>query len=134
MYQLDSVVNTVQFNSHIIHYSLKASQKLVAGFFSLSCQYVSIVLGLLTYLHLNSTFIAENSFILSLSSQIVLKDSLPVILAYCRCSFVAGTTLYNHTVALLFQTAHYSQFGIGAVPPSMVSLGVSRSNTSQERW
>ncbi|XP_076855008.1 uncharacterized protein LOC143509963 isoform X2 [Brachyhypopomus gauderio] len=51
------------------------------------------------------------------SLRIVLKDSKPVILTHCQCSCVAGTVLCNHAVALLYQTAHYSQLGIHAVPP-----------------
>ncbi len=47
----------------------------------------------------------------------IVIDSKPVILSQCSCSCVAGTALCNHIVALLYQTAHYSQLGISAVPP-----------------
>lgn len=49
--------------------------------------------------------------------RMVLKDSKPVILVSTHCSCVAGCALCNHLVALLYQTAHFSQLGIPAVPP-----------------
>lgn len=47
----------------------------------------------------------------------VLRDSNPVILISSRCSCVAGTAVCNHTVALLFQTAHFSELNVQVVPP-----------------
>eukprot|EP00063_Salmo_salar_P012235 XP_013987070.1 PREDICTED: uncharacterized protein LOC106565025 isoform X1 [Salmo salar] len=52
-----------------------------------------------------------------LSSQMVLKHSVPVIVVQSHCSCVAGSALCNHLVALLYQTAHYSQLNIPAAPP-----------------
>ncbi|XP_016115352.1 uncharacterized protein [Sinocyclocheilus grahami] len=46
----------------------------------------------------------------------VLKHSKPVVLVSSHCSCVAGCALCNHLVALLYQTAHYSQLNIPAVP------------------
>ena len=34
-----------------------------------------------------------------------------------QCSCVAGTALCNHIVALLLQSAHYSETGAKVVPP-----------------
>lgn len=48
--------------------------------------------------------------------QIVLQDSDPVILMSNRCSCVAGTAVCNYTVALLFQTSHYSELNMQVVP------------------
>ncbi|XP_036821406.1 uncharacterized protein LOC110507518 isoform X3 [Oncorhynchus mykiss] len=47
----------------------------------------------------------------------VLKHSVPVIVVQSHCSCVAGSALCNHLVALLYQTAHYSQLNIPAAPP-----------------
>ncbi|CDQ86837.1 unnamed protein product [Oncorhynchus mykiss] len=47
----------------------------------------------------------------------VLKHSIPVIVVQSHCSCVAGSALCNHLVALLYQTAHYSQLNIPAAPP-----------------
>ncbi|XP_063043972.1 uncharacterized protein LOC134438351 [Engraulis encrasicolus] len=49
--------------------------------------------------------------------QVVLRDTTLVVLVRCRCSCVAGTALCNHAVALLFQTAHYSELHVPVVPP-----------------
>ncbi|XDV44768.1 hypothetical protein PO909_013008 [Leuciscus waleckii] len=49
--------------------------------------------------------------------QVGLKDSIPVELAHHSCTCVAGSVLCNHCVALLFQSAHYSQLDIPVVPP-----------------
>ncbi|XP_048014100.1 uncharacterized protein LOC125246981 isoform X2 [Megalobrama amblycephala] len=46
-----------------------------------------------------------------------LRDASPVVLTQSKCSCVAGTALCNHTVALLYQTAHYSQLNMSIVPP-----------------
>lgn len=46
----------------------------------------------------------------------------------CRCSCVAGTALCNHAVALLFQTAHYSQLSVPVVPP------VHSCTESEQQW
>ncbi|XP_061077381.1 uncharacterized protein LOC133111208 isoform X2 [Conger conger] len=49
--------------------------------------------------------------------RVILKDSCPVELIHAQCSCVAGTALCNHTVALLYQSAHYSQLKTPVVPP-----------------
>ncbi|XP_072562284.1 uncharacterized protein [Paramormyrops kingsleyae] len=49
--------------------------------------------------------------------RMVLNHSKPVVLLSTHCSCVAGSALCNHLVALLYQTAHYSQLNIPAVPP-----------------
>ncbi len=49
--------------------------------------------------------------------QGVLKDSSPVELIQHSCTCVAGAALCNHCVALLFQSAYYSQMNVPAVPP-----------------
>lgn len=49
--------------------------------------------------------------------QVVLKVSSPVELIQHSCTCVAGAALCNHCVALLFQSAHYSQLNVPAVPP-----------------
>ena len=46
----------------------------------------------------------------------MLRDSKPVTLESCTCTRVAGTALWNHVAALLYQTAHYSQLELKAVP------------------
>lgn len=53
----------------------------------------------------------------NICQQITLRDSKPVFLVRCSCSCVAGTAMCNHTVALLYQTAHYSQLSVPVVPP-----------------
>ncbi|XP_051951627.1 uncharacterized protein LOC127621880 [Xyrauchen texanus] len=60
--------------------------------------------------------------------KIVLEDSTPVQLYEVECSCVAGRALCNHNVALLYQTAHYSQLNITAVPP------VLSCTESEQRW
>ncbi|XP_063040896.1 uncharacterized protein LOC134435783 isoform X1 [Engraulis encrasicolus] len=55
--------------------------------------------------------------IISTIMKIVLDGSCPVQLCEAVCSCVAGKVLCNHNVALLFQTAHYSQLRLSAVPP-----------------
>ncbi len=47
----------------------------------------------------------------------VLQDSDPVILTSNQCTCVAGTAVCNHTVALLFQMAHYSELNVQVVLP-----------------
>lgn len=47
----------------------------------------------------------------------VLKDSSPVELVRHSCTCAAGTALCNHSVTLLFQSAHYSQLKVPVVPP-----------------
>ncbi|XP_046873725.1 uncharacterized protein LOC124466095 [Hypomesus transpacificus] len=49
--------------------------------------------------------------------RVVLKDSSPVELLHHNCTCVAGASLCNHCVALLFQLAHYSQLKVPVVPP-----------------
>lgn len=51
--------------------------------------------------------------------QVVLKDSSPVELVHHSCTCVAGAALCNHCVALLFQSAHYSQLKVPVVPPML---------------
>ncbi len=41
--------------------------------------------------------------------QMTLRDSEPVVLVNSSCSCVAGSGMCNHLVALLYQTAHYSE-------------------------
>lgn len=60
--------------------------------------------------------------------RIVLRDSDPVILTSYRCSCVAGTAACSHTVALLFQTAHYSELNVKVVPP------VHACTESEKQW
>ncbi|KAL0969900.1 hypothetical protein UPYG_G00234220 [Umbra pygmaea] len=62
------------------------------------------------------------------SLRIVLRDSVPVVLTHHHCTCVAGTALCNNTVALLFQTAHYSQLSVPVVPP------VHSCTESGQRW
>ncbi|XP_076843798.1 uncharacterized protein LOC143526239 isoform X2 [Brachyhypopomus gauderio] len=62
------------------------------------------------------------------TTKICLDDSRPVSLLHCSCSCVAGTTLCNHVVALLYQTAHYSQLRVPAVPP------VLSCTESEQQW
>ncbi|RVE56269.1 hypothetical protein OJAV_G00219580 [Oryzias javanicus] len=57
-----------------------------------------------------------------------LKDSIPVELAHHSCTCVAGSVLCNHCVALLFQSAHYSQLDIPVVPP------VLSCTESEQQW
>ncbi|XP_030271599.1 uncharacterized protein LOC115580976 [Sparus aurata] len=45
-----------------------------------------------------------------------------------HCSCVAGTALCNHTVALLFQTAHYSELKMQVVPP------VHSCTEAEQQW
>ncbi|KAG9264210.1 hypothetical protein AMEX_G22466 [Astyanax mexicanus] len=57
------------------------------------------------------------SQVTSTITKIVFDDSSPVQLILAECSCVAGTALCNHNVALLYQTAHYSQLNLAAVSP-----------------
>ena len=60
--------------------------------------------------------------------KIVIEDSSPVQMIEAECSCVAGTALCNHNVALLYQTAHYSQLNLAAVPP------VLSCTETEQRW
>ncbi|KAI4885328.1 hypothetical protein NFI96_032045 [Prochilodus magdalenae] len=60
--------------------------------------------------------------------RIVFEDSSPVQMIEAECSYVAGTALCNHNVALLYQTAHYSQLNLAAVPP------VLSCTETEQRW
>ncbi|KAI4902547.1 hypothetical protein NFI96_020798, partial [Prochilodus magdalenae] len=60
--------------------------------------------------------------------KIVFEDSSPVQMIEAECSCVAGTALCNHNVALLYQTAHYSQLNLTAVPP------VLSCTETEQRW
>ncbi len=51
--------------------------------------------------------------------QVTLRDSEPVVLVNSSCSCVAGSGMCNHLVALLYQTAHYSECGMSVVPPAL---------------
>ncbi|XP_064844618.1 uncharacterized protein LOC135555779 [Oncorhynchus masou masou] len=62
------------------------------------------------------------------SMRMVLKHSVPVIVVQSHCSCVAGSALCNHLVALLYQTAHYSQLNIPAAPP------VHSCTDTEQRW
>ncbi|XP_026101388.1 uncharacterized protein LOC113072616 [Carassius auratus] len=64
----------------------------------------------------------------SITTKIVFVDSSPVEMCNAECSCVAGTALCNHTVALLYQTAHYSQLNLTAVPP------VLSCTETEQRW
>ena len=62
------------------------------------------------------------------STQIVLRDAEPVVMTSSQCSCKAGTAVCNHTVALLFQTAHYSELNIQVVPP------VHACTETEQQW
>nr|XP_033935584.1 uncharacterized protein LOC117443882 [Pseudochaenichthys georgianus] len=62
------------------------------------------------------------------SLSITLRDSSPVVLTHNQCSCVSGTVLCNHTVALLFQTAHYTELNMSVVPP------VHSCTESEQQW
>ncbi|CDQ83661.1 unnamed protein product [Oncorhynchus mykiss] len=47
----------------------------------------------------------------------MLKHSVLVIVVQSHCSCVAGSAVCNPLVAILYQTAHYSQLNILAAPP-----------------
>uniref|UniRef100_A0AAV2LNW6 SWIM-type domain-containing protein n=1 Tax=Knipowitschia caucasica TaxID=637954 RepID=A0AAV2LNW6_KNICA len=51
--------------------------------------------------------------------RVVLTDSQPVQLLHFACTCKAGKALCNHCVALLFQSAHYSQLKLQVVPPML---------------
>ncbi|CAB1322837.1 unnamed protein product [Coregonus sp. 'balchen'] len=57
-----------------------------------------------------------------------LRDSDQVVLVSSRCSCVAGTGMCNHLVALLYQTAHYSECSMPVVPP------VLTCTETEQRW
>ncbi|CAB1312566.1 unnamed protein product, partial [Coregonus sp. 'balchen'] len=59
---------------------------------------------------------------------VVLKPSEPVTTTQHHCSCAAGTALCNHTVALLFQSAHYSQMGTPVLPP------VHSCTEAEQQW
>ncbi|XP_013855903.1 uncharacterized protein LOC106511705, partial [Austrofundulus limnaeus] len=56
------------------------------------------------------------------------EDCYPVEITEVECSCVAGTVLCNHSVALLYQTAHYSALNLTAVPP------VLSCTESEQSW
>ncbi|XP_037531175.1 uncharacterized protein LOC119421601 isoform X2 [Nematolebias whitei] len=58
----------------------------------------------------------------------VLRESKPVEFQGCQCTCVAGTVLCSHVAALLFQTAHYSQLKLPAVPP------VLSCTDTEQKW
>ncbi|XP_041940533.1 uncharacterized protein LOC121704035 [Alosa sapidissima] len=67
---------------------------------------------------LRGTRVSSSTFHLTFTTmKVVLKDSNPVELMHHRCSCIAGAALCNHCVALLFQSAHYSQLNLSVVPP-----------------
>ncbi|KAK0152979.1 hypothetical protein N1851_005346 [Merluccius polli] len=57
-----------------------------------------------------------------------LHDSHPVVLVKSFCSCVAGCGICNHLVALLYQTAHYSECGMSTVPP------VLSCTETEQKW
>ncbi|CAM4611183.1 unnamed protein product [Leuciscus chuanchicus] len=59
----------------------------------------------------------ETVSVCSRRPEVVLKDSKPVQLIHHKCSCIAGAALCNHCVALLYQSAHYSQLKVPVVPP-----------------
>ncbi|KAK7910480.1 hypothetical protein WMY93_015164 [Mugilogobius chulae] len=60
--------------------------------------------------------------------RITLRDSTPVELAWSSCSCVAGRALCNHLVALLYQTAHFSESCMSVVPP------VLSCTETEQKW
>ena len=60
--------------------------------------------------------------------QVGLKDSIPEELAHHSCTCAAGSVLCNHCVALLFQSAPYSQLDIPVFPPVLSCMG------SEQQW
>ncbi|KAM9443424.1 uncharacterized protein ACWYII_014986 [Salvelinus alpinus] len=60
--------------------------------------------------------------------KMVFKHSVPVIVVQSHCPCVAGSALCNRLVALLYQTAHYSQLNIPAAPP------VHSCTDTEQRW
>ncbi|XP_076851261.1 uncharacterized protein LOC143501975 [Brachyhypopomus gauderio] len=60
--------------------------------------------------------------------KMTLRDSMPVVLINSNCSCVAGCGICNHLVALLFQTAHYSESGMSVVPP------VLSCTQTEQKW
>ncbi|XP_037545850.1 uncharacterized protein LOC119422545 [Nematolebias whitei] len=60
--------------------------------------------------------------------SMVLRESKPVEFQGCQCTCVAGTVLCSHVAALLFQTAHYSQLKLPAVPP------VLSCTDTEQKW
>ncbi|XP_051976853.1 uncharacterized protein LOC127639058 [Xyrauchen texanus] len=65
-----------------------------------------------------------------MTTKVVLKDSKPIELLTCHCSCVAGLALCNHVADLLYQTSHYSQQGVTAVPLLTAAQGLSYSGTN----
>ncbi|KAK6328227.1 hypothetical protein J4Q44_G00002050 [Coregonus suidteri] len=57
-----------------------------------------------------------------------LRDSQPVVFVKSYCSCVAGCGICNHFVALLYQTAHYSECGMSVVPP------VLSCTETEQKW
>ncbi|XP_073689584.1 uncharacterized protein [Garra rufa] len=49
-------------------------------------------------------------------NDVTLRDSVPVVLVRSSCTCAAGQAVCNHLVALLYQTAHYSESGMSVVP------------------
>ncbi|XP_051561494.1 uncharacterized protein LOC127445448 isoform X1 [Myxocyprinus asiaticus] len=64
----------------------------------------------------------------SVPVKIVLRDSDPVILVSNWCLCEASTAVYNHIVALLFQTEHYSELDVQVVPP------VHSCTETEQQW
>ncbi|XP_048103675.1 interferon-induced protein 44-like isoform X1 [Alosa alosa] len=64
----------------------------------------------------------------NIHQKITLGDSTPVVMTQKTCSCVAGTALCSHIVALLYQTAQYSQLEIPVVPP------VHSCTESEQQW
>nr|XP_046152416.1 uncharacterized protein LOC123993974 [Oncorhynchus gorbuscha] len=61
----------------------------------------------------------------------VLKHTVPVIVVQSHCSYVAGSALCNHLVALLYQTAHYSQLNHQfTAAQTQNSIGTSQEHLS----
>lgn len=64
-----------------------------------------------------SVFLLPNITLFPLSFNTVLEDSSLVQVGDAEYSCVAGTALCNHNIALVYQTTHYSQLNVAAVPP-----------------
>ncbi|XP_051561503.1 uncharacterized protein LOC127445448 isoform X2 [Myxocyprinus asiaticus] len=79
---------------------------------------------------LGSHFYGYSSIKVQLLStwMIVLRDSDPVILVSNWCLCEASTAVYNHIVALLFQTEHYSELDVQVVPP------VHSCTETEQQW
>ncbi|RXN17377.1 hypothetical protein ROHU_001181 [Labeo rohita] len=63
-----------------------------------------------------------------MDQAVTLRDSVPVVLVRSSCTCAAGQAVCNHLVALLYQTAHYSESGMSVVPP------VLSCTETEQKW